>query len=716
MRLARNFTVLLLCLQLSPPAPLGARQDADAMAQRGDFSATTTVVVVEVPVNVVRDGQPVRGLTAEDFVVLDRGEPRPLAGFEVVDLEAVATGGDRRALRQAVPEVAQRHFLLLFDLAFSRANTLRRSIEGGRELLAELHPTDRVAVAVFGVSGGARLLLSFTSDRRQVGRVLDTLESLLSRHHPKTEKRGKGRPETSDPLRLTAGDASSMAAEIGRAAGSQMSLAGQILSESGSAGGGGRAGDLRAETLADMDELETKQISERRRGEAAALAEAFTGIAEVTRGILGRKYLVYFSEGFGSDLLEGRGAAAFLKRLNAMFTELREGGWAIQSVDSGGVRGLTDEGGKTGSLLLLARETGGDLHQNFNDLGTAMENLLDRTGVTYLLAFQSPEIALDGSFHPIEVRLRDGARGAELRHRAGYYAPNPGEEPSATARTLSAAEMVLAGEEGGELDVAALVTPLRNPQGDGSDVSVWVEVRGDGLLKDFAAEPLGTELYVYALDAEDEVHDFFTRTIQLDPARIESRLARGGDLKFYGDLHLGPGEYELRILVRSGKVGRYGLRSVPLTVGDRSRSGPVLLEPVLIDDPQRPSIVVRETEETTESGNGSASYPFRIGDVNYFPAVHRSFAAGRPARISVMAYALEKGLSLEYRVMRGDGSFVEDDRLAVVAQDTQGDLRQFFFAFRSAGLEPGEYTFLVSLLDPGGAAPCSASMTFRLTE
>ena len=46
-----------------------------------------TVVAVEIPVRVLRDGQPVRGLTAENFAVFDEGEPREITSFDVLDLE-----------------------------------------------------------------------------------------------------------------------------------------------------------------------------------------------------------------------------------------------------------------------------------------------------------------------------------------------------------------------------------------------------------------------------------------------------------------------------------------------------------------------------------------------------------------------------------------------------------------------------------------------------
>ncbi|MGH9361158.1 MAG: hypothetical protein ACRD2T_04520, partial [Thermoanaerobaculia bacterium] len=100
--------LLLIVLALAPAA---------LPAQEGRFGETAEVVVVEVPVQVVKDGKPVRGLTAANFEVFDGKTKQRLTGFEVVDLAALdsAPAAAPVPAPPALPLAGRRHFLFLFD-------------------------------------------------------------------------------------------------------------------------------------------------------------------------------------------------------------------------------------------------------------------------------------------------------------------------------------------------------------------------------------------------------------------------------------------------------------------------------------------------------------------------------------------------------------------------------------------------------------------------
>ena len=143
---------------------------------------TAEVVEVEVPVNVVlRDGDPLRGLKLEDFEVLDEGRPQPLTGLRVVDL---AVSEPRAGLERDLPSTSRRHFLLLFDLSFSNpASTLKARLAARDFVLKALHPTDLAAVATYSLETGPRLVVTFTPDRAQLARALDTLGFERATYH-----------------------------------------------------------------------------------------------------------------------------------------------------------------------------------------------------------------------------------------------------------------------------------------------------------------------------------------------------------------------------------------------------------------------------------------------------------------------------------------------------------------------------------------------------
>jgi len=71
--------------QNAPSAPKTRSDKSGPTSQ--SFTETTDVLAVEVPVQVLdKDGEPVRGLKADDFAVFDGRKQQPVTGFEVLYL------------------------------------------------------------------------------------------------------------------------------------------------------------------------------------------------------------------------------------------------------------------------------------------------------------------------------------------------------------------------------------------------------------------------------------------------------------------------------------------------------------------------------------------------------------------------------------------------------------------------------------------------------
>src|SRR4029079_15037514 len=148
-------------------------------------SETITVHYVEVPLSVVdRDGNPVRGLTKENFRLFDNRRPVDVTSFETIDFASPAS-----LQANAKNPAAHRAFLLLFDLINSQPSSLGRAQAAARTFVQKtVLPGDLVGVGTLDLQHGYRLLVNFTSDRAAVAQAID---------HP-------GALRSTDPLQLSA--------------------------------------------------------------------------------------------------------------------------------------------------------------------------------------------------------------------------------------------------------------------------------------------------------------------------------------------------------------------------------------------------------------------------------------------------------------------------------------------------------------------------------
>ncbi|HSU83209.1 MAG TPA: VWA domain-containing protein [Thermoanaerobaculia bacterium] len=688
---------------------------APATAQT--FSGSTEVVEVEVPVQVVRDGQPVRGLTAADFELYEGRKKLAVTGFHAVDLAAPAARG-------GVPPAGRRQLLLLFDLAFSNPKAVVAAREAARSLVLKgVRPGDLVGVATYSAAHGPQILLGFTSDRRQVDAALDVLGAV------RDERSG-------DPLRLV----------MKRGAGDRAQLAGPSV-EADTA----RSNELIDAQGGQLANLGKESTRANEKAAATALTRAYVQLAQMLRGLPGRKQVVYFSEGFNSALLTGGGGAArqpgslgvgddaaaqnqdalqqdranqdfyltdseqsfgssqAVNALERMLEEFRRSDCVIQAVDIGGLRAGGEQapgarGGGQDTLLAMARGTGGELVQNSNDLSGAIGGILDRTSVTYVLSFQ-PDKGKPGDYHKLRVELKNAPRGTRVSYRPGYFSPKPYGQLNPLEKLFEASSRLMGGEEAGTVPGAVLAAPFRGAA-DKAYVPVLIEADGPALLAGAPPPALPVEVYVYALDAAGAIQDFLYQQLGLDLAKAGAGLRQGG-LKFVGHLDLPPGEYSLRTLVRNGASGAFSLRVLPLTVPAFGK-GPALLPPLFPDTAASRWVLVREAPR----GGPPVDYPFMARQQPYVPASRPVLASGAEVPLALVGYDLGPGdLKVAARLLAADGREAATGGVRLLQREATaaGGPDRLLAAFRPPALPPGEYTLSVTLTGAAGAASATSA-------
>ena len=561
--------ILALAAGARPAAP-----QAPAPPQRQpSFPAEVELVTVDVVVT-DRQGQPIRGLKAADFTVLEDGQRQGISSFEAIEVPPAPTrsqGKGASAERPRVSTNAQdpsgtgRTFVVVFD---NRNLTLDEGLRA------------KAAVARFlerGAREGDRVMLvasegdAWWSTQVEEGRP--ELVSLLKRLD------GRRVPDLS-PERITPWEA--MRIHVYR----DEAVAFRVLQRlekynAVPADGSGRTGQR---FVFDNPYLTQRaaQVYQDSVSRNRATLTLLNRIMVSLDGSRGRKAVLLVSGGFIHDttlpdfkrvpesarrsnvviyFVDARGLEGMPVEMTAQFgmapepRELASGGFGGEYIGSTMLTGeLASEGAQA-----LASESGGFTIKNTNDLASGIGRIANESEAYYLLGYRATNTLRDGRFRKIEVDVRRS--GTNVRARKGYYAGLEDEVVSESAARDRAFQRALDSPFPNDAIPLRMSAFVFHESGAGKasvlvacevDVSRFAFEARDGRLLD--------DLQYLLVVAQRETGEHFRHDenveLRLSPVTRES-LAKSGYL-VARPFELAPGGYQAKIVVRDRNGVRVG--------------------------------------------------------------------------------------------------------------------------------------------------------------
>jgi VWFA-related protein len=656
------------------------------------FPAEVELVTVDAVV-VDRKGEPVAGLTREDFLLSEDDVSQRIERFEAVVLP------EKPSARPARPEPvttntrsevrAGRAFAIVFDDLHLSPPQAYRAKEAVGEFLSK------------GVREGDRVLLCATSGggwwtaRMESGR--EELMSILKRFDGRriVDNTQMDRMTDYEAMRIVSAD-DTLVGEIVRR---RFEASGAIQNQRQQ----GNTSEVDTTTPQGRSHPLVMSRAQHVYAQARALNRlTLKAIVRVLDGLStakGRKSVILVSEGFVNDpdLDELRAAVSASRRANAALYFLGTRGLDLpvglfsaefgNPTESRDIAPLYSDVAREGEgSETLAVATGGFAVTNTNDLASGIVRIANETRAYYLIGYNPPQHASDGSFHKIAVKVN--RKGMTVRARRGYFAPSPGGDRAASADLPEGIHPAIQRAVDAPFDL------------DGIPIRITAYVLGETLI--------GQARTVVAADIDMRTFPFQEKdgrlidSVDMDlivshresgeyyqyPENVETNfrretLDRNGWYPLRHDFELTPGSYQAKLVVRERNGGRLGsvlhLFSVP-DLGVFRSSTPIITDSIQV-------------------GGGESKSPKTA------LLARRTFAAAGPLYCRVELYNAKvdaasgaRRVTHGYTLRRADGVVVLKADPTAIIPAADGTISRVV-GFPLDGLDPGEYSLELTVRD-----------------
>ena len=673
------------------------------------FSSEVTLVTVDA---VVLDdaGDPVRGLSKDDFVLTENGQPQKVATFEAIVAGApVSEPKEPPAVSTNVVQARQvgRTFVIVFDsVHLTPDGALRAKDAIGRFLKDGVRESD--TVGLLSTANGMWWSGRGARDRDHM------LQLLASQRGERIDVMPSGVYISDDEARRIIEENDALVSNV---VWKRIQLTGVTLdtpptANRGSMTDGSAQSQISAEVYQFKPEVEAyartlyDAIQKRRRATLDVLRRVLESLTTRT----GRKSVLLVSEGFVADnatpgfrevievsrrantavyFLDARGLVASTGDPNSNRGQVvgdtgLEASYIFQSVGNG----MFDLDADSAGADQIADQTGGFSVKRTNDLTKGFDRVGRESAAYYLIGYYPTDDRHDGSYRKISVSV--SRKGVHLRARKGYYAPEPSgkrhkdksEEQDAALPVLQRAVDAPFPLESVPLRVSAYVMGNASPKEANVVVATDIDIRD--LAFNHVDDRDVDRLSFFAVALNMQTGERF-KSNQKVMMRLTKATREGYTRSWYpalADLQLPAGPYQLKVVVVDENNERAGSVVHEFDVPDLS--GWRISTPVLSDALFAPK-------------EGARPQPV--------PLARRTFAAqGRLfCQFSVHGAAANEGTHLPevvagFALQDANGRELFRGDPAAIQPDANGALARLI-GLPLKGLAPGDYSLLLTFED-----------------
>jgi VWFA-related protein len=693
---------------------------------------------------VVKDkkGRPVKDLTANDFEVLEDGIAQKIASFRFVNREGPQVANEKTAAEErnvgsqqtnpAVPP--NRTTPGVIALVFDRLSPDARALAKKAGLA---YATEGLAsgdfTGVFRIDLSLNTVQSFTDNSELIKAAVENATSAIGSSYASSAQRTRDLADRSSVLDRQIESSQSAAASAGASGdGGGAAAAGQAA---GQAAAAQKLVEMESSILQQFETLERDQ-------QGFATINSLLAVINPMRNLPGRKTIIFFSEGIALP-------TSVQTKFPAVISAANRANVSIYTIDAAGLRtesGTAESARELNSIVAqrlgqqrigsdrmsngpymkslerneellrfdprsglgqLADQTGGFLIHDTNDLANGVRRINDDMHGYYMVTYVPQNAEYDGKFRHISVKLTKPS--LEVQTRKGYYAVESlGQLPvlDYEAPAIAAARNADPDSKSGRFIGSALSFP--EPQRPGLSLILAETPLSALSFSSTENKTYSTNFSVVALirDTANQVVQKLSQHYPLTGPLDKLDAAKKGEILFYRETQLAPGNYTVELIAYDGSSGKVSVRKTAVAIPTVDETKPRLS-----------SVAVLRRAERLTPEEQKRDQPFRFGELLVYPNLGEPIVKSVSQQLAFFftawpGKASTEPLQLNVEILQNHRSLVKTPG-QLPAPDQLGQIK-YASSFPLEKFQPGAYELKVTIGD--GKNTVSRATSFTIAQ